>query len=169
MILASWRHSDSESSISFHAVIFSTWIAFCRFSVPNNPFFNSSHFLRVFNLNFSILFKRNTSLLHQSLLDWVDHSHPFLSGLMPLQKRLFLLHTNHPSLLPIFLSSPIDLEGSSSLLNFLLEIIVEEPSFHGNASSTSGITDHDKELWVSFLQSSLAVHIGLGPILLLLT
>ena len=64
---------------------------------------------------------------------------------MPLRKKLPLLHKGHPSLVLIFLFDPADLEGSFLALNLLLEIGVDEPSYHELVSFTSGITNHDKE------------------------
>ena len=65
---------------------------------------------------------------------------------MPLRKKLSLLHTDHPSLVPIFLFDLAGSEGSSSILNLLLGIVKDEPFYHELASSASGITDRDKEL-----------------------
>ena len=48
--------------------------------------------------------------------------------------------------MPTFLAGLVDLERFSSTLNLLLEIVKDELSYHGLASSVSGITDHDKEL-----------------------
>ena len=67
-----------------------------------------------------------------------------------------------------FLSGLVDLEGFSSILNLLLGIVMDEPSCYELVSSAFGIIDCDIEPWVSFLQSSLAGHIWLGPTLLLL-
>ena len=65
-------------------------------------------------------------------------------------KRLFSLHMDHPSLVPIFLSGLVDSKGFSLVLNLFLRIVVDEPSYHGLISSTSCINGPDIELWVFF-------------------
>ena len=70
---------------------------------------------------------------------------------------------DHSSSMPTFLFGLVDLEGSSSILNLLLEIVEDEPSCHGLASSASGITDHDKELEFLFFDQVQLVISGLDP------
>ena len=51
----------------------------------------------------------------------------------------------HRNSMPTFFFDLAGLEGSSSILNLLLEIIVDEPSCHELISSAFGITDCDIE------------------------